>query len=157
MHTKLVARHGEISSISGSAECSTSDLVHGSSISLVDRQEDLRELSKPCSGCGEVDNFLNAIRINSSWKEDTPATARIWESASRDILKDLGHSWISLASWWSLSYSTQKMFCHSKLELKTANCKKTSTGNESTFTIPKSTFTSTHKIKGNKNSETRSN
>ena len=39
----------------------------------------------------------------------------------------------------------------------TKKSKKKSTGNESNFTIPRYTFTSMHKEKGNKNSRTSSN
>ena len=65
MHTRLVVGHGESSSISSSVGCSSLDLVHDFSISLVDSQEESREASKSFSGYGEIDNFLNVIRMNS--------------------------------------------------------------------------------------------
>jgi len=66
MHTRLVVGLGESSSISGLVGCSPSDLAHDFSISLVDRQEESREISKSSFGCGEMDNFLNAVKMNSS-------------------------------------------------------------------------------------------
>lgn len=66
MYTRLAAEHGEISSILGSIRCSPLDLVYDFSISLVDREEESRETSKSFSGCGEIENFLNVIRMNSS-------------------------------------------------------------------------------------------
>lgn len=57
--------HGESSLISGSVGCSPLDLAHDFSISLVDRKEESRETSKSFSGCGEIDNFLEVVKMNS--------------------------------------------------------------------------------------------
>ena len=127
VHTWDVDRHVMNSSFSGANDCSPLDMVHESLASTVVWKEWSVEACRLSSECvswgfgslinyGEVDRFLNDVKIFSSWEVEIkiPTIARTWAISLKLIVifKSISlvdnpcfHTWISSRG----SYSTPRM------------------------------------------------
>ena len=127
MLVRVVDRHVELFSISGSRACSPVNVVHESLISSGAWQGESVEVCRSSCvhgswifgssiACGEVEMFLTTTKIHSSWEVEILANARIRESSSKLLIivgylhlvsGFLFYTWISNSDRGS--YSTLKM------------------------------------------------